>query len=181
MGDLPKGGGELKRINAAILQFLLDGAKGRNQVAADVSRMLGIPLSPAALLVMERLGTESMRVNDLGMSVGITSGGITRQVQDLEEKGLIERSPDHNDRRAAIVKLTGKGLDAVRLADGVRGFSTRWALREWPDADVERVASVLERLAEGLRQGIVSQGVFDRIQRGQEASVDEWIRLMEAG
>jgi len=40
---------------------------------------------------------------------------------------------------------------------------------------------VLERLAEGLRQGIVTQGVFDRIQRGQEASVDEWIRLMEAG
>jgi DNA-binding MarR family transcriptional regulator len=180
MADSIEGRNELKRINSAILQFLLDGSKGRNQVAADVGRMMGIRLSAPGLLVMERLGSESMRVNDLGASVGITSGGITRQIQDLEAKGLIERNPDENDKRAAIVQLSTRGRDAIRLANSIRDFSTRFALRDWGDDEVRQVAPLLERLADGLRQGIASQSVFDKLQLERSAPVDEWIRLMEA-
>jgi DNA-binding MarR family transcriptional regulator len=170
---------EFSRINRAILQFLLDGEKGRNQVAADVSRMAAVPLSSSALLVVERLRAGSMRVNDLGASVGITSGGITRQVQDLEAKGLIERSPDETDGRATIVRLSSKGVDVVRLADTIRDFSTRQALREWGEEEIERVAPLLERLAEGLRQGAAGGSVFDTIPFELNTPVDEWVRLME--
>ena len=172
---------EFKRINSAILQFLLDGEKGRHQVAADVSRMAGVPLSASTLLVIERLRSGPMRVNDLGASVGITSGGITRQVQDLEAKGLIEKKPDETDKRAAIVGLSGKGADVARLADAIRDFSTRRALGEWEDEDVERVAPLLERLADGLRRGAAGTSVFDAVPFELNSSVDEWIRLMEGG
>ena len=170
---------EFSRINSAILQFLLDGEKGRNQVAADVSRMAGVPLSPSALLVIERLRAGSMRVNDLGASVGITSGGITRQVQDLEAKGLIERKPDETDGRAAIVGLSGRGMDVARLVDGIRDFSTRQALRDWADDEVEQVAPLLERIADGLRRGAAGGSVFDAVPFELNTPVDEWIRLME--
>ena len=170
----------VRRINEAILQFLLDGEKGRNLVAAEASRMMGVPLSASALLVVERLGTDSMRVNDLGASVGITSGGISRHVQDLESKGLIERSTDEADKRAAIVRLSAKGLDLMRLVDGVRGFSTRRALQGWSEEEVKQVAPVLERLAVGLREGLARESMPARIHMERDHSVDEWIQLMEA-
>jgi DNA-binding MarR family transcriptional regulator len=173
------GRSEFKRINSAILQFLLDGERGRHQVAADVSRMVGVHLSASALLVSERLRAGSMRVNDLGTSVGITSGGITRQVQDLEAKGLIERSPDETDGRATIVRLSTKGMDVVRLADSIRDFSTRRALREWGEEEIEQVAPLLERLAEGLRQGAAGGSVFDIIPFELNTPADEWMQLME--
>ena len=179
MADSTDGRSELKRINSAILQFLLDGERGRNQVAADISRMAGVPISASALVVIERLRPGSMRVNDLGASVGITSGGITRQVQDLEAKGLIEKKPDETDGRAAIVGLSNKGMDAARLADVIRDFSTRRALGEWEDEEVERVAPLLERLAEGLRRGAAGASVFDAIPFEMNTSADEWIRLVE--
>lgn len=167
------------RMNAAILQFLLDGENGRNRIAEDVSRMTGLRLSASAILVIERLGTDSMRVNDLGASVGITSGGITRQVQDLEAKGLIDRKVDQTDKRAAIVKLSNKGLDVVRLVRGVRQYSTRHALKGWSDEEVKQIAPLLERLADGLRNGVARESVLERIQFERVVSVDDWIRLME--
>jgi DNA-binding MarR family transcriptional regulator len=179
MTDLADRRSEFRRINSAILQFLLDGEKGRNQVATDVSRMAGVPVSASALLVIERLRPGSMRVNDLGASVGITSGGITRQVQDLEAKGLIEKKPDETDGRAALVGLSSKGVDVVRLADVIRDFSTRRALGEWEDEDVERVAPLLERLADGLRRGAAGASVFDIIPFELNTPVDEWVRLTE--
>ena len=178
MADSTDGRSEFRRINSAILRFLLDGEKGRNQVAADVSRMAGVPISASALLVIERLRPGPMRVNDLGMSVGITSGGITRQVQDLEAKGLIEKKPDETDKRAAIVGLSSKGMDVARLADVIRDFSTRRALGEWEAEEVERVAPLLERLADGLRRGAAGASVFDTIPFESTTPVEEWIRLM---
>jgi DNA-binding MarR family transcriptional regulator len=179
MADSRDGQSEFKRINSAILQFLLDGERGRNQVAADVSRMAGVSVSASALLVIERLRPGSVRVNDLGVSVGITSGGITRQVQDLEAKGLIEKKPDETDGRAAIVRLTSRGLDVAHLADAIRDFSTRRALGDWEDEEVERVAPLLERLADGLRRGAAGASVFDAIPFELNTPVDGWIRLME--
>jgi DNA-binding MarR family transcriptional regulator len=178
MTDSTDGRSEFKRINSAILQFLLDGEKGRNQVAADISRMAGVPISASALVVIERLRPGSMRVNDLGMAVGITSGGITRQVQDLEAKGLVEKKPDETDKRAAIVGLSSKGMDVARMADVIRDFSTRRALGEWESEEVGRVAPLLERLAEGLRRGAAGASVFDAISVEVNTPVDEWIRLM---
>ena len=135
---------EIQRISAAILQLLFDGEKGRTHLAEDVSRMTGIRLSASALLVMHRLATESMRVNDLGAHVDLTSGGITRQIQDLETKGLIDRTTDAKDKRVAIVKLSKKGLDVLRLASAARELSTRLALQGWTDEEVKQELSATE-------------------------------------
>ena len=162
------GRSQFRRINSAILQFLLDGERGRNQVAADVSRMVGVHISASALLVIERLRGGSMRVNDLGAVVGLTSGGITRQLQDLEAKELVEKKPDETDRRAAIVGLSPNGEEV----------STRRALREWTDEDIDRVAPLLERLADGLRRA-AGVSVFDAAPVRVNVPVEELIRLLE--
>jgi len=171
---------DLKRVNSAILQFLLDGQKGRTQVAEDVSRMTGIRLSASSVLIVERLGLQSMRVNDLGVSVGISSGAITRQVQDLEAKGLVERTADLTDKRAALVKLSELGLEVIRLSEGIREFSIRHAVRGWTDEEVAQVTALLERLADSLRDRDSIQDMMRKIQRARVVSVDDWMRLIGA-
>ena len=43
----------------------------------------------------------------------LTSGGITKRLDRLEERGLIRRRPHPSDRRAVIVGLTAAGLRVV--------------------------------------------------------------------
>lgn len=40
----------------------------------------------------------------------MSSGGLTRRLDRLEEKGLISRLPDPNDRRGTILKPTKDGI-----------------------------------------------------------------------
>src|SRR5262245_26308897 len=48
-------------------------------------------------------------INEIGRKVLLTSGSITVAVDRLEQKGLVERRPSPDDRRAKIVHLTREG------------------------------------------------------------------------
>jgi MarR family 2-MHQ and catechol resistance regulon transcriptional repressor len=48
-------------------------------------------------------------VNELGRRIDLTSGAITSAVDRLEQRGLVERCADPDDRRARIVGLTSRG------------------------------------------------------------------------
>jgi DNA-binding MarR family transcriptional regulator len=50
-----------------------------------------------------------VRVSDLATDIGITSPGITQTVTQLEERGLVGRKMDPEDRRAVLVYLTEEG------------------------------------------------------------------------
>jgi hypothetical protein len=69
-------------------------------------------------------------------------------------------------------------MDVALLADAIRDFSTRRALGEWDEEEVERVAPLLERLADGLRRGAAGTSALTSFLRADHL-VDEWIRLME--
>ncbi len=46
----------------------------------------------------------------------LSSGGITKRLDRLGEAGLVERRPDPNDRRGALVRLTRKGRVVIDRA-----------------------------------------------------------------
>ena len=56
--------------------------------------------------------------SQLADSLLVTSGTMTNRLDRLEERGLIERLPNPNDRRGLDVRLTARG---VRLADDLVG------------------------------------------------------------
>ena len=43
----------------------------------------------------------------------LSSGGMTKRLDRLEEAGLVERSPDPADRRGTLVGLTPEGKEAI--------------------------------------------------------------------
>jgi DNA-binding MarR family transcriptional regulator len=169
---------ELKRIDRAIMQTSADGGRRRIEVAENVTLMTGIDLSASAIMVVEQLETKAMRVRDLATCVGVTSGAITRRIQDLEAKGLVERVADERDGRASVVRLSSKGTDVVRLATSLRECVLRHAFEDWGTSEIQTLLPAFERLAEGLYVNPF-RDLIRRAAPDPTISVDEWIRRIE--
>jgi len=74
---------------------------------ADV-QCCGMTVAQAATLeALDREGT--MRLGRLGKLLGIAPSTLTRNLARLEEAGLVRRTSDDEDARAAQVELTEKG------------------------------------------------------------------------
>lgn len=69
-------------------------------------------LAVAEFDVLLRLGRSpgrQLRITDLYTQTGLTSGGMTRLIDRLLERGLVERDTDPRDRRVVLARLTDAG------------------------------------------------------------------------
>ena len=48
--------------------------------------------------------------------LGLTSGGMTNILHDLERRGLVERRPDPDDRRGVLIRLTPRAVELIGAA-----------------------------------------------------------------
>ena len=71
-------------------------------------------LSPTASEVLYRLHAEGpVRLTALASAVAISQPSMTQLIQRLERRGLVARSPDPADRRAALVAISEGGRRLV--------------------------------------------------------------------
>lgn len=82
-------------------------------------QLAGFDLKPLEFEVVIRLGRSPgsrLRMSDLAAQANITTSGITRIVDRLEEDGLVRRVACPTDRRGSFAELTEAGqarLDAI--------------------------------------------------------------------
>lgn len=111
------------------------------------------PTGTSVLLNVDRSGP--VRLSELAASEGINPTMLSRVVAEMVTDGLLKRSSDEGDRRAAWVEATARGqrlaarmrrerTDAVNLA--MTGLSAEERLR------IEDALSALEALAEELKE-----------------------------
>jgi DNA-binding MarR family transcriptional regulator len=86
-----------------------------------------------------------MRLTELASLAGLTKQSVGEIVDDLAKLGYLERYPDPTDRRAKLIRLTDKGLEAQRI-----GFSLFAQLEaDWADAfGADRIAALRALLEE---------------------------------
>lgn len=77
--------------------------------------------------------------------LGRTSGGMTLTLDRLEQAGWLQRSPDPDDRRRVLVRLTPSGR---RLSDRVNRALHDWERRVVPAGDAEELDAMVDRLLE---------------------------------
>ncbi len=65
------------------------------------------------LNIDKKEGTPSTK---LGPLLGLEPRSLVRTLAAMEEKGLIERRPDHNDKRLSRIHLTSMGNETRRLS-----------------------------------------------------------------
>jgi DNA-binding MarR family transcriptional regulator len=102
--------------------------------------------------VLGRLDREGpASVSDLAQALRVRPQSMAQTVGDLEAEGMVERNPDPDDRRRALVSLTEPGQARIEADRAAREGWLVKALEELPDADretVERSVELLNRLAE---------------------------------
>ena len=102
------------------------------------------PAMITALAVIEREGP--LTLGALAAHEQVSPPTITRLVDSLEERALVERVRDDHDRRVCRVRITARGR---RLLESSRTRRTEWLarrLRELPDDERARVAAALDVL-----------------------------------
>lgn len=90
------------------------------------------------LLLLQLESMQPCNIQALATAMGRDNSQLTRLIRDLEEKGVISRSPQPDDARATLVALTPKGLTFLNeaktvLASIVRDFSENLSAREVVD------------------------------------------------
>ena len=103
------------------------------------------PLTPSELAEVERIKRPS----------------ATRILRGLEGEGLIERTPDPNDGRSALISITADGRERLRR---LRQRKNAYLARRMRDLDpveisaLARAAEILEGLLEGDRSAAPGEG-----------------------
>jgi len=120
----------------------------------------GPVLERAAYGLLGRLYDQGpMRHGALAVCFGLDPSTVSRQVQGLEEAGLVVRRPDPADRRAAVVDLTEAGRAALCHTRAARRQLMRGLLAEWTEAERDEFADYLERVDEGLQAMVDAHAV----------------------
>jgi len=65
------------------------------------------------MIIRREKGDRAVRPSDLWRTLHLRPSAITYRVDRLHGMGLVERTPDQNDRRALTLKLTEEGLRVV--------------------------------------------------------------------
>jgi DNA-binding MarR family transcriptional regulator len=90
-------------------------------------------------------------VSDLAQAMRVRPQSMAQTVGDLEAEGMVERNPDPDDRRRALVSLTDAGQARINADRAAREGWLVKALEELPDSDretIERSVEILSRLAD---------------------------------
>jgi DNA-binding MarR family transcriptional regulator len=79
---------------------------------------------------------------------------VSRQVRSLEDEGLVLRTPDPADARAALVSASAAGLEAFRETQRQRTQVLSEVLGGWSEADRDAFVELLGRFNEQLEASI---------------------------
>jgi DNA-binding MarR family transcriptional regulator len=115
-------GYELPLLLLAGFRSVIDEAHG--ELAAR-----GHPgLRPAHGFALQAIGTFGATAADVGRRLGVSKQAAGKTIDRLAELGYVTRAEEETDRRRKLVRLTGRGWEALTMSaeafDRVRG---RWA------------------------------------------------------
>jgi DNA-binding MarR family transcriptional regulator len=68
------------------------------------------------LITLDNADERRLRMSDLAEAAMLSSGGLTRLVGRLEDRGFLRRQPDVDDGRSFHAQLTAAGARALRRA-----------------------------------------------------------------
>jgi DNA-binding MarR family transcriptional regulator len=96
------------------------------ELDADLRTAHGLPLTDFEILLgLANRPCEGMRMTALADTVLLSPSGLSRAVERLEARGLVQRISCTEDRRGAYAALTASGNDLVRTAGATHSARIR--------------------------------------------------------
>lgn len=110
-------------------------------------------LTLAQVRALRRLADEPKSLGQLGMELALAPPSVTRLVDRLEERGLIERSRKDEDRRKVLATLTAEGRRLVSAVPPLlQGSAIRAAIDRMSFTDRRRIAVAMRDFNAAVRQ-----------------------------
>ena len=75
---------------------------------------------------------------------------VTEAIDGLERDGLVERKPDASDRRAKLIQITAKGVEAVARTEPLRRQIIDQTFGMLQPDERESLGAIFEKLARAL-------------------------------
>ena len=75
------------------------------------------------MFTLTRAVGRALRLRDLTQAVLLTQPSVSRLVDRLAARGLVEKLADETDARGTVIRLTDSGRDAFHVAAHVHGAS----------------------------------------------------------
>lgn len=112
---------------------------------------LGLSLTQFEVLNrLRRAGTHGLRMSELASRLVLSPSGVTRAVDQLERRGLVERSVFEGDRRGSLATLTKEGRVLLRRATTVHVQGLReHFLTHMSRTELEHLVTALEAVLNG--------------------------------
>lgn len=138
---------------ASSLAFLL------SQVGIFASRRFHeaigeIDLQPGWFLVMNVVAaTEGRSQQEIAEAIKVPASRMVAIVDELEQRGLIERRPQPGDRRIRALHLTAKGRTVLAKGRGIAREHERRMTKGMSAEEHRRLIELLQKMAEGQGLG----------------------------
>jgi DNA-binding MarR family transcriptional regulator len=97
------------------------------------------------------------RATDLAAETFLDLSTVSRQAHSLVDRGLVERRPDPDDRRGALLAATDAGRAAFEEYRRQRDAELASFLRAWPKTDRCELVRLMGRLNDDLTERHVAQ------------------------
>ncbi|MFC4244217.1 MarR family winged helix-turn-helix transcriptional regulator [Gryllotalpicola reticulitermitis] len=75
------------------------------------------------MFTLTRAANRALRLRDLTRAVLLTQPSVSRLVDRLAARGLVDKLPDETDARGTVIRLTDAGRDAFHAVARVHGAS----------------------------------------------------------
>lgn len=107
------------------------------RVIALRAAMVHPDLMPTSYVVLNLINERGpLRASHVAETFALDKGAVSRQVQHLTELGLVERSPDPDDRRASMLSVTDEGHERLAAVLASRRARLRERLDDWGDGQL---------------------------------------------
>lgn len=112
---------------------------------------MGVQIETAVIRVLRAVGEggadADTGVGEVAAGLAVEASTASRLVDQAVAHGYLNRDASPKDRRRTVLSLTPSGKQILARATQVREALLLELTDDWSDADVESLASLLERLA----------------------------------
>ncbi|HET7066779.1 MAG TPA: MarR family winged helix-turn-helix transcriptional regulator [Nocardioides sp.] len=116
------------------------------RVIGERARAVHPDLQPASYLMLMFLAAEGpQRSSVVSERFGVDKGAISRQVQHLQDLGLLDRERDPLDGRASLVSASADAVRRMEVVDRERRALLDGRLAEWSEDDLREFVTGLAR------------------------------------
>jgi DNA-binding MarR family transcriptional regulator len=155
-GPTGAGGSDVELIEEALTRIV---RRAKQRPAHDqLMAAAGLSMERAAFAVARLCEAGPVRLSDLAAKLDVNVSTISRHVQQLERDGLLRRTDDPRDRRAAMLHLTAEGRSVLQRAWAARRAALVRILDRWDPGDRHSFAELLSRFARELEGSLDPAG-----------------------